>query len=98
MGEAGGVAPSYALIADYFPPERRARALGIFSLGVPIGLGAGTLIGAHIADAINWPDACTAMGAAGILLAPLLWVVVGDMPRQKSADQAPLATVFPLLA
>ena len=29
IGEAGGVAPSYALIADYFPPQRRARALGI---------------------------------------------------------------------
>jgi MFS family permease len=34
VGEAGGVAPSYALIADYFPAERRARALAIFSLGV----------------------------------------------------------------
>ena len=29
VGEAGGVAPSYALIADYFPPNRRARALAI---------------------------------------------------------------------
>ena len=29
VGEAGGVAPSYALIADHFPPERRARALAI---------------------------------------------------------------------
>ena len=29
VGEAGGVAPSYALIADYFPPEKRARALAI---------------------------------------------------------------------
>src|SRR3954468_1661771 len=36
IGEAGGVAPSYALIADYFEPRRRARALAIFSLGVPI--------------------------------------------------------------
>src|SRR3954467_479019 len=54
IGEAGGVAPSYALIADYFPPERRARALGIFSLGVPIGLASGTLIGAYIAAALNW--------------------------------------------
>jgi MFS family permease len=35
FGEAGGVAPSYALIADYFPPERRARALATFSLGIP---------------------------------------------------------------
>ena len=40
IGEAGGVAPSYALIADYFAPQRRARALAIFSLGVPIGLAA----------------------------------------------------------
>src|SRR3954469_3884991 len=30
VGEAGGVAPSYALIADYFPAERRARALAVF--------------------------------------------------------------------
>ena len=30
IGEAGGVAPSYALIADYFEPRRRARALAIF--------------------------------------------------------------------
>ena len=30
IGEAGGVAPSYALIADYFAPQRRARALAIF--------------------------------------------------------------------
>lgn len=29
VGEAGGVAPSYAMIADYFQPERRARALAI---------------------------------------------------------------------
>ena len=27
VGEAGGVAPSYALISDYFPRERRARAM-----------------------------------------------------------------------
>jgi MFS family permease len=37
IGEAGGVAPSYAIIADRFPPERRARALAIYSLGVPLG-------------------------------------------------------------
>jgi MFS family permease len=46
IGEAGGVAPSVALISDYFPPERRARAIAIYYLGVPIGLAVGTLIGA----------------------------------------------------
>ena len=48
VGEAGGVAPSYALIADYFEPKRRARALAIYSLGVPLGLAGGTMAGAYI--------------------------------------------------
>src|SRR6185312_7270826 len=76
VGEAGGVAPSYALIADYFPPERLARALAIFSLGVPIGLALGMLLGAYIAAAISWRAAFYAMGAAGIVLAPIMLIFV----------------------
>lgn len=99
IGEAGGVAPSYALIADYFPPERRARALAIFSLGIPIGLAAGTLIGAYIAAAINWRAAFVVMGVAGIILAPILRFAVRDLPRPAaSTAQAPLTSVFPILA
>ena len=98
VGEAGGVAPSYALIADYFPAERRARALAIFSLGIPIGLAAGTLIGAYIAHAVNWRAAFIVMGVAGILLAPVLWFVVRDRPKRTASAQAPLGSVFPMLA
>jgi len=99
IGEAGGVAPSYALIADYYPPERRARALAVFSLGIPLGLALGTLIGAYIAAAINWRAAFLVMGVAGILLAPVLRLVVRDLPRPThAATQAPLGSVFPMLA
>lgn len=99
VGEAGGVAPSYALIADYFPPERRARALAIFSLGVPIGLAMGTLIGAYIAAAISWRAAFFAMGIAGVVLAPILLLVVRDPVRPAaSAAAAPLGQVFPMIA
>ena len=98
IGEAGGVAPSYALIADYYPPERRARALAIFSLGVPIGLAAGTLIGAYIASAVDWRAAFIVMGIAGILLAPILRLGVRDVRKEKVPAQAPLRRVFPTLA
>jgi predicted MFS family arabinose efflux permease len=99
VGEAGGVAPSYALIADYFPPERRARALAIFSLGIPLGLGAGSFIGARLADWFGWRAAFVIMGVAGVVLAPILRSVVRDLPRSAPAStQAPLATVFPILA
>jgi len=99
VGEAGGVAPSYALIADYFPPERRARALAIFSLGVPLGLSGGTLVGALIASRLDWRAAFLTMGVAGLVLAPLVKLVVRDPPlAQSQSRQAPLASVFPLLA
>jgi MFS family permease len=99
VGEAGGVAPSYALIADTFPPESRARALAIYSLGIPIGLAGGTLLGAYIASAIEWRTAFYVVGIAGVVLAPIFRLVVRDPPRrQEAADRAPLGTVFPLLA
>lgn len=96
IGEAGGVAPSYALIADYFPRERRARALAIFSLGVPIGLALGTLIGAYIAAAISWRAAFFAMGLAGIILAPIMLYFIRD-PAERQATTAPIGAVFPML-
>ena len=98
IGEAGGVAPSYALIADYFEPRRRARALAIFSLGVPIGLSLGTLLGAYIAHAVSWRAAFFTMGIAGIILAPIMLIVVRDVARPNLPSAAPIGQVFPMLA
>jgi MFS family permease len=99
VGEAGGVAPSYALLADYFEPRRRARALAIFSLGVPIGLALGTLLGAYIANAISWRAAFYTMGVAGIILAPVLLYFVRDPAKPKATGAAaPIGQVFPMLA
>ncbi|MDQ3145006.1 MAG: MFS transporter [Pseudomonadota bacterium] len=100
VGEAGGVAPSYALIADYFPPAKRARALAIFSFGVPLGLGFGTLIGAYLAAWIDWQAAFFIMGAAGVLLAPIMLIVVRDPPKaaRAAADRPRLVSTFAILA
>lgn len=100
VGEAGGVAPSYAVISDYFPPERRARALAIYSLGIPIGLALGTLLGAYIAALVNWRAAFITMGVIGILIAPVFRWVVRDVPRPAAAkgDATPVSAVFGILA
>ncbi len=98
VGEAGGVAPSYALIADYFPPQSRARALAVYSLGIPIGLAGGSLIGAYLADWLGWRAAFLVMGVAGIILAPVIRFYVRDVPATKESAEAAIVEVFPLLA
>lgn len=37
IGEAACTPPSHSVISDYFPRERRASALAIYALGIPIG-------------------------------------------------------------
>ncbi|MFZ8272530.1 MFS transporter, partial [Staphylococcus aureus] len=54
IGEAGGVPPSYAIIADSFPREKRGTAMGIFNLGPPIGSALGVALGASLAAAFDW--------------------------------------------
>ncbi|ODP39069.1 spinster family MFS transporter [Sphingomonas turrisvirgatae] len=99
VGEAGGVAPSYAIISDYFPPHQRARALAIYSLGIPIGLAAGTLLGAWIAASVDWRWAFIVVGVAGVVIAPIFRLVVKEPPRPAaSAERVPLGQVFALLA
>ncbi|MFT3977604.1 MAG: MFS transporter [Sphingomonas bacterium] len=88
VGEAGGAAPSYALIADYFPPERRARALAIYSMGVPVGLAGGVLLGGYIAQLVEWRTAFLTVGIAGIVIAPFFRWIVRDRPRPVSAPRA----------
>ena len=98
VGEAGGVAPSYALISQYFPPEKRARAISIYSLGIPIGLAAGVLFGAAIAKAVDWRAAFVVLGLAGVVLAPIFRLVVKEPPRVVAPEgRAPVSAVFAIL-
>ncbi len=99
VGEAGGVAPSHALISDYFPPEKRARALSIYALGIPFGLAAGAMLGGYIANAVEWRVAFVAVGIAGIAVAPLFKFFVRDVAhRRPTAGHPPVAQVFRILA
>lgn len=81
VGEAGGVAPAYSVIADYFPPKQRARALAIYSFGIPVGSAAGILFGGLLAQYVDWRFAFISIGLFGVLLAPVFRLLVKDPPR-----------------
>lgn len=102
VGEAGGVAPSYAVIGDHFPSKRRAFALSIYSLGIPLGSALGVLAGGYVAARVDWRAAFIVVGFAGLLIAPLFRMVVRDKPKPPvSADVPPavrLGAVAAILA
>ncbi len=83
VGEAGGVAPAYSLISDYFPPRERGRALAVYSFGIPIGSAAGILIGGLLASQLDWRIAFVAVGLAGIAVAPIFRMLVREPQRGR---------------
>ena len=98
VGEAGGVAPSYALIADRFPPHQRGRAIAVYSLGIPLGSAAGALFGAAIAEAVNWRTAFIVLGVAGLLFTLPFRLLVKEPVRSSTLATPPAMEVFRDLA
>ena len=93
VGEAGGVAPAYSLISDFFPPNQRARALSIYSFGIPIGSTLGIVFGGYIATKIDWRYAFFIVGLAGIALAPIFRMMRSrQTPVRPSTMSPPITT------
>jgi predicted MFS family arabinose efflux permease len=90
VGEAGGVPPSYAIISDTFPRERRTTAMAIFNLGPPIGSALGVAFGASLAAAFNWRVPFYAIGAIGVVTALAVYWIVRE-PKRGETDVLPVA-------
>lgn len=98
VGEAGGAAPAYSLICDAFPEERRARALAIYSFGIPIGTASGIVLGGVIATAVSWRFAFIAVGLFGVVLSPLFYMLVKDPRRKGQLSSHQPAPLLPAIA
>jgi MFS family permease len=83
VGEAAGGPPSHSLISDLFPPERRASALAITSMGGSLGLILALLGGGWIAEHWGWRAAFLAAGLPGIALAAVVRLTVREPPRGR---------------
>jgi MFS family permease len=94
IGEAGCTPPAHSIIADNFPPEQRASALGVFSLGMPLGSLFGALAAGWIATEYGWRTAFMIVGLPGVLLAVLLKLTVRE-PVRGRFDKGPPRTAIP---
>ena len=89
IGEAGGSPPSHSIISDMYPKEERASALGVYSMGIPIGIMAAyfvtaALIGASSED-VNWREIFVFLGITGILLAVVVKLTIRE-PRRGAME------------
>ncbi len=88
LGEAGGSPPAHSLISDYYPPERRATAMSVYSSGLYFGILIGYVIGGMVADAVGWRATFLLLGVPGVLFALVLALVVKEPPRGRWEDAA----------
>ncbi|WP_150295244.1 spinster family MFS transporter [Sphingobium estronivorans] len=88
VGEAGSGPIGISIIADNFPPQRRARAISIFFVSSPLGVLIAYSMGGWLAEHYSWRMAMFAAGVPGLFLAPLLWLTMAD-PQRGSAGAKP---------
>jgi MFS family permease len=108
IGEATLSPAAASLISDYFPPEKLATAMSVFTSGVFIGAGLAYLIGGLVIEAVgtsqpwNWPlvgeirpwqRVFILVGLPGLLLA-LLTLTIRE-PRRSRGRNSPVHAATP---
>jgi predicted MFS family arabinose efflux permease len=89
VGEAAGSPPAHSLLSDYFPPERRATALSIYSSGIYIGVMFGYLAGGWLSELFSWRVAFFVVGAPGVLMALIVRFTVRE-PVRGGSERTPV--------
>lgn len=103
VGEAALTPTAYSMLADYFPPEKRGRALGLFSMGVYFGIGVAIMVTGALVQYVSslppidlpligevrgWQIPFLLLGPPGILVA--LWMMtVQEPPRRGTIAELP---------
>src|SRR5579871_4246097 len=72
VGEATCAPAATSWIGDLFPAERRARALALFMLGVPIGGSLSYAVSGPVAQAWGWRAALVVAALPAVMLIPAL--------------------------
>ena len=81
---------AYALLAEQFPAEKRARVFSWYASGIFVGVGLSFLVGGTVAMNSDWRTAMIAVGIPGLILAPFAWVVIRDVRAVETVANPPI--------
>ncbi|MET0308380.1 MAG: MFS transporter [Sphingomonas sp.] len=108
VGEAALSPAAYSMIADYFHPSRRGRAMGVYTLGTFVGSGVAMIAGAlailstmgatevHmplVGTMANWKAAFVIVGLPGLLVAAAMLLVREPVRRERAAPGTASSTL-----
>jgi len=99
LGEAGATPAAHAFITRRFPPDRRAAALSVYMLCIPLGSMAGFVLGGFMGETLGWRRTFILMGAIGLALALTAYLALGRGPAAPVAEpggERPPLRVLPL--
>lgn len=83
----------YSLLADYFPPEKRARVFSVYASGIFVGVGLSFLIGGSVAEMYDWREAMKTVGWPGLVIVVMGYLLIRE-PVRKSGKSNRTATQF----
>jgi MFS family permease len=107
VGEASLSPAAFSMIADYFAPKQRGRAISMFSTGVFVGSGLALMLGGAAIQFVSrwagtvlpvigrvetWQLAFFAVGAPGLLIALLIATVSEPTRREVGREGADIAS------
>lgn len=95
IGEAGGTPPATSIISDLYPPSQRATALGVYTLGIGLGILAGFPLGGLVYEHFGWRAAFFVAGAPGLLLAVIVRFTIAEPKRGASEARTDEAAARP---
>ena len=97
IGEAGSSPPSHSMISDMFPMKERGTAMGIYALGVNIGLLIAYLAGGWMSENWGWRMTFVAVGVPGLAIALLVRFTVKEPKRGASDDKKEIDAAPPFM-
>ncbi|QZP09068.1 MFS transporter [Caenibius sp. WL] len=95
LAEAGFTPAAHSLLSDMYPPRERPQAMGLFAIGVPVGIMAGLSLGGIVAQLTDWRTALFVAGAPGLIAAFLLPMLTRE-PLRGGMDDTPPAAASPV--
>jgi len=97
VGEAACAPAATSLIGDLYPPHKRARAMSVFMMGLPIGIALSYLVGSYVAHSYGWRAAFFVAGIPGLLAAIAALFITEPARGTKEVAPARAVTGSPWL-